>query len=72
MIVSERFAEESIFADAQQIDGMDDFGDDEYREPLRILLASLAEAPIHELVFRLSLTGDPFSGRRVCKIGRDR
>jgi len=49
MSVAEQFAEESILAAARRIDGLDDFGDDAFRAPLRVLLESLAEAPIHEL-----------------------
>ena len=35
------------------MDGLDDFGDEPFHEPLRVLLASYAEAPIHELGARI-------------------
>ena len=60
MRVSEPFAEESILAAARRIDGLDDFGDEAFRAPMRVLLAALAEAPIHELgATRLYEDGTP-------------
>ena len=43
------FDESGILADARAIDGLADFGDEGFVEPLRVLLASLAEAPLHGL-----------------------
>ena len=40
------FDEESVLAEARAYDGLDAFGDEVFREPLRVLLASLAEAPL--------------------------
>lgn len=45
----EEFDEEALLADARAIDGLDAFGDEGFREPLRMLLASLAEAPLSPL-----------------------
>jgi len=50
---SKPFDETSVLADAQAGDGLVDFGDDVFREPLRVLLASLEEAPLNELGVRL-------------------
>jgi hypothetical protein len=43
------FDEGAVFADARSVDGLDDFGDEVSREPLRVLLASVAEAPLNAL-----------------------
>ncbi|HEX5068482.1 MAG TPA: sulfotransferase, partial [Myxococcota bacterium] len=43
------FDEEAVLAEARAYDGLDAFGDDVFREPLRVLLASLAEAPLSAL-----------------------
>jgi hypothetical protein len=47
------FDETAILADARAVDGLSDFGDDEFGRPLRRLLASFAEAPLHGLGVRL-------------------
>lgn len=44
---STAFDEARLLADARERAGLDDFGDEGFREPLRVLLASLAEAPLH-------------------------
>jgi hypothetical protein len=52
------FDEASLLADAQRRAGHADFGDDAFREPLRVLLDSLAEAPLNavgRLVLRSSI-----------------
>ena len=41
-----RFDEDAVLAEARALDGLDEFGDEVFREPLRVLLASLAEAPL--------------------------
>ncbi len=46
---STEFGEDAALADAQAVDGLSDFGDQGFRKPLRELLASLAEAPLHDL-----------------------
>src|SRR5678815_4330442 len=51
--VSSLFDEAAVLAAASAVDGLDDFGDEPFREPLRVLLASYAEAPIHELGARI-------------------
>jgi hypothetical protein len=43
------FDEAAVLADARALDGLDEFGDEGFREPLRVLLASLAEAPLNDL-----------------------
>lgn len=43
------FDEKRVLAAAEAVDGLHDFGDDAFREPLGVLLASYAEAPIHDL-----------------------
>lgn len=47
------FDEAAILAEARQVDGLSDFGDDRFREPLETLLASYANAPLHVLGVRL-------------------
>lgn len=47
------FGEAAVLADAREIDGLDDFGDEGFREPLRELLASLAAAPLNGLGAKL-------------------
>jgi len=51
--VSSLFDEAAVLAAASAVDGLDDFGDEPFREPLGVLLASYAEAPIHELGARI-------------------
>ncbi|MDG2305726.1 MAG: sulfotransferase [Candidatus Binatia bacterium] len=46
---SSRFDEDAILARARSADGLEDFGDEEFREPLRVLLRAYADAPIHDL-----------------------
>jgi len=41
------FDEAALLASARRKTGLDDFGDPAFREPLRVLLASLAEAPLN-------------------------
>ncbi len=43
------FGEAAILADARAVDGLRDFGDEGFREPLGVLLAALAAAPLHDL-----------------------
>jgi hypothetical protein len=43
------FDEDAVLAAARAFDGLDAFGDEAFREPLRVLLASLAEAPLSAL-----------------------
>lgn len=51
--VSSGFDEATVLAAARAVDGLDDFGDEPFREPLRVLLASYARAPIHGLGARI-------------------
>jgi hypothetical protein len=46
---SDLFDEAAVLAAARAVDGLGDFGDESFREPLRVLLAAYAEAPIHSL-----------------------
>jgi len=41
--------EEAALETASTLEGLEDFGDPRFREPLGVLLASLAEAPLNEL-----------------------
>jgi hypothetical protein len=41
------FDESALLADARRKAGLEDFGDEAFRTPLRVLLASLAEAPLN-------------------------
>ncbi|MGI9591102.1 MAG: sulfotransferase family protein [Myxococcota bacterium] len=55
---AEPFDEARLLADARRKTGLSDFGDEGFRTPLRVLLASLAEAPINDvgtMVLRASL-----------------
>ena len=47
------FDEDAVLAEARAFDGLDEFGDEVFREPLRVLLASLAEAPLSALGARI-------------------
>jgi hypothetical protein len=47
------FDEDALLAEARAFDGLDAFGDESFREPLRVLLASLAEAPLNALGARI-------------------
>ena len=47
------FDEDAVLAEARAFDGLDAFGDEVFREPLRVLLASLAEAPLNALGARI-------------------
>jgi len=52
------FDEAPLLAEARRKTGLSDFGDDAFREPLRVLLASLADAPLNavgQLVLRTSI-----------------
>jgi len=52
------FDENAVLAAAHKVDGLDDFGDEVFREPLRVLLAAFAEAPLNALgasILRASL-----------------
>jgi hypothetical protein len=52
------FDEAPLLAEAQRKTGLSDFGDDAFREPLGVLLASLADAPLNavgQLVLRTSI-----------------
>jgi len=51
------FDEESVLAEARAYDGLDAFGDEVFREPLRVLLASLAEAPLSALGAKILRSG---------------
>jgi hypothetical protein len=44
---SEPFDETALLAEARRKTGLTDFGDEEFRTPLRVLLASLADAPLN-------------------------
>ena len=44
-----QFDEAEILAEATDKAGLTRFGDDAFREPLRVLLASLAQSPLHPL-----------------------
>ena len=46
---SKPFDEEAILESAIEKEGLDDFGEGPFREPLRVLLESYAAAPIHDL-----------------------
>ena len=50
---SSPFDEASVLASASAADGLSDFGDEAFRDPLRVLLASLAEAPLSDLGARI-------------------
>jgi hypothetical protein len=41
------FDEEAVLTEARETAGLQDFGTDEFREPLQVLLSSLAEAPLN-------------------------
>jgi hypothetical protein len=43
------FDESTVVAAACAVDGLTDFGEEDFHEPLRMLLGSYAEAPIHSL-----------------------
>lgn len=43
------FDEDAVLESATRVDGLEDFGDAPFREPLRVLLEAYAEAPIHDL-----------------------
>jgi hypothetical protein len=43
------FDEDAVLAGARAVDGLDDFGDEIFREPLGVLLAAFAEAPLNAL-----------------------
>jgi hypothetical protein len=43
------FDEAALLADARRKTGLTDFGDDGFRTPLRVLLASLADAPLNSV-----------------------
>jgi len=43
------FDEGALLAAARGVDGLDDFGDKVFHEPLRVLLAAFAEAPLNPL-----------------------
>jgi hypothetical protein len=47
--MSSLFAEDAVIASARAVDGLDDFGDTGFLQPLRVLLDSLAEAPLNDL-----------------------
>jgi hypothetical protein len=52
------FDESGLLADARRKTDLEDFGDESFRTPLRVLLASLAEAPLNAvgtLVLRASI-----------------
>ena len=51
------FDEESVLAEARAYDGLDALGDEVFREPLRVLLASLAEAPLSALGAKILRSG---------------
>jgi len=51
------FDEDGVLASARAIDGLKEFGDTGFLEPLRMLLASLAEAPLNDLGSRLLRAG---------------
>ena len=50
---SNPFDEASILADARAADGLTDLGDKAFRDPLRMLLTSLGDAPLHAIGARL-------------------
>jgi hypothetical protein len=50
---SGRFQEDAVLAAARAVDGLEDFGDPAFREPLRVLLGALAEAPLNALGTKL-------------------
>ena len=52
------FEEVALLADACRRTGLSEFGDDAFRTPLRVLLASLADAPLNVVgttVLRMSI-----------------
>jgi len=51
------FDEDTVLASARAIDGLEDFGDTGFLEPLRALLQSLAEAPLNDLGTKLLRAG---------------
>ena len=53
MTPSSLFDEASLLASARAVDGLSDFGDEGFRDPLRELLASLQEAPLSDLGARI-------------------
>jgi len=50
---SSPFDEAAVLASASAADGLSDFGDEAFRDPLRMLLASLKDAPLNELGARI-------------------
>jgi hypothetical protein len=46
---SDLFDESAVLDRARAVDGIDDFGDESFLAPLRVLLASYSHAPIHSL-----------------------
>jgi len=55
---AEPFDESALLADARRKAGLEDFGDEGFRVPLRVLLASLADAPLNAvgtMVLRASI-----------------
>lgn len=46
---SSQFEEGGVLAAAEAVDGLRDFGDEAFREPLGVLLASYAEAPVNDI-----------------------
>ena len=47
------FEEATVLTDAQQAAGLEDFGDAAFRQPLRVLLASLSQAPLNPVGIRI-------------------
>ena len=57
-----RFDEATLLAEAQRKAGLSDFGDMGFQAPLRVLLESLADAPLNDvgkLVLRTSIRRSP-------------
>jgi len=47
--VPHRFDLDAVLASARAADGLEDFGDGAFREPLGVLLEAYAAAPVHDL-----------------------
>ena len=48
-IFSEQFEPRSLMEAARAIDGLDDFGNEEFLEPMQVLASAYGAAPLHEL-----------------------
>ena len=69
------FEEDAVIASARGTDGLDDFGDCGFIEPMKVLLESLGEAPLNKLgagIMRSSSMLEPWVLRRFSLTGPGR